>query len=669
MNKPVLLAVVFAILFLFTLQSAGTLVESIYILDLMNTNLDAKALGVLFFFTPLLALPWFRRATRPLTLVLLLALVIARALLPYLATAERMVAAGIAAGAAFSLLFLLVSSRARVAASAGSGLALAVALSALLRAAGKGIEVSLVPAGGWIGMLLGMLLAGIVLSSRPGREPAAPAKRGGRTLSMLGLYLVFTLVYFAFSAPAVIARWTQGNYTLILSAVSLFSLAFAWLLLNPPRLLQRLTLLWLVLLNLLFCLSLTGTLLAHRVPFPPTAASPALVVSSLGWLQHIPLGLMLLLFPVLFLDLYLFVQHLQPSYPSSAHKGKRSPAAEGKPSGGIGIGILLGSLALIVLIFVNIFSNVWAYIDPISPIFRNTFWLSYCLASAGLILLAWVVQRGKPLAKLEPAGEKPWQCLAVLAVIFVGTLLFGLPSARVEAAAAPAALRAMTYNTQQSNGDDGEKSLDAQLALIRQVAPDILALQESDSARISLNNNDYVRYFAEKLGYYSYYGPTTGTGTFGTAILSKYPLLDPRAVFIYSDKDETGVAEAEIEVNGLRFIIYDVHPDSSDEAMLAFAETLVERAAGQSYVIALGDYNLRDYEAAYQWVAQHLTNAWTSVYPSEIGADGVDMSGENRIDHIFLSPNLQAVNPTYILPPASATDHPVHWTDIVWGEQ
>jgi endonuclease/exonuclease/phosphatase family metal-dependent hydrolase len=144
-------------------------------------------------------------------------------------------------------------------------------------------------------------------------------------------------------------------------------------------------------------------------------------------------------------------------------------------------------------------------------------------------------------------------------------------------------------------------------------------------------------------------------------------LLNTRSVFIYSDKDETGVAEAEIEVSGMRFTIYDVHPDSSDAAMLAFARTLVERAADQPYVIALGDYNLRDYEEAYQLIDQFLVNAWTSVYPTEIGADGVDMSGENRIDHIFLSPTLTAVDPQYILPPESATDHPVHWTDIVWS--
>jgi endonuclease/exonuclease/phosphatase family metal-dependent hydrolase len=224
----------------------------------------------------------------------------------------------------------------------------------------------------------------------------------------------------------------------------------------------------------------------------------------------------------------------------------------------------------------------------------------------------------------------------------------------------------MTFNTQQSNDEFAQKSFQAQLDVIRQVSPDILALQETDSTRISLNNNDYVRFFADKLGYYSYYGPKTVAGTYGTAILSRYPLENTRTVFIYSDKDETGVAEAEVEVAGKLFTIYDVHPDSSDPAMLVFAQTLLERAKDKAYVIAMGDYNLRDYEAAYQLIDSVLTNAWTSVYPSEISPEGVDMSGDNRIDHIFLSPNLTAFNPTYILPPESATDHAVHWADIVW---
>ena len=48
--------------------------------------------------------------------------------------------------------------------------------------------------------------------------------------------------------------------------------------------------------------------------------------------------------------------------------------------------------------------------------------------------------------------------------------------------------------------------------VLRELDADIIALQESDSARVSLNNNDYVRYFAEQLSYYSYYGPAPVAG-------------------------------------------------------------------------------------------------------------------------------------------------------------
>ena len=653
MQKHHFLIVAFGILILFFIQSAGTLVESIYILDLMNSNLDEKALGVLFFFVPLLLLPFFKKSQRLLVWILFGLLFVARGMTPYLNTTSRLTTSGISTAVSLSLFFLLITTKPAVGKWASTGLALAVGLSTLLRTVGHGIEFSLTSMGGWVGLVLGVLLGCCLALSDLRPEPAAQQGGGKRTASVLGIYLILTLVYFSISAPAVIARWTEGNYTLIVGAVSLFSLAWVWLSTNRPDLFERISSRLLVLWNLLFTASLTFTLLAQRVSFPPTLESPAVVVGSPNLLQMIPLGLMLLLFPVLFLDLHIFLRQMQLSGPSP-----RSLVP----------GILLGSFSLIVLIFINIFSNVWGYIKPISPPFRNTFWLAYFLLSATISLLVWRALRGKSASEKEPAGTHPWIWAALLAAIFLVTLAFALPAPHVQVDTVDkTSLRVMTFNTQESNDEFAEKSYEEQLALIRQVSPDIIALQETDSTRISLNNNDYVRYFADRLGYYSYYGPKTVAGTYGTAILSKFPLFNKRTVFIYSDKDETGMAEAEVEVAGLRFTIYDVHPDSSDPAMLVFAQTLLRRSQDKSYVIAMGDYNLRDYEEAYQLIASVYTNAWMSVYPTKISPDGVDMSGDNRIDHIFLSPNLTAVNPTYILPPASATDHPVHWTDIVWG--
>ena len=654
------LVIAFGVVYLFFIQTAGTLVESIYILDLMNTSLDEKALGVLFYFSPLLLFLFPKKQPGWTVWLLFGVLLISRGFIPYLNTSGRLIASGFGVASVLLLLPLMMTaklrdeSRARSGLWNSAGLALAVCLSVFLRTSNHSIDISLTPGGGWLGWGLGLSMGWclIRLTWDTQADPLQPTGKVGSPL--LGIYLVLTLVYFAFSAPAVIARWTQGDYVVIILAVSLFSAGWVLLAMGKAGLLERISQQVLLLWNLVFMLSLIATILAHRVTFPLTPESPPIVVGAPSWQQQIPLFLMLLSFPVLFLDLRLFADALHAENPSPRQFAP---------------GMLLGSLVLVLLVFINIFTNVWGYVEPVSIPFRNQFHLPFLLITGGLTLLIW---------RHKPSGGTPiqsadtlilWGWFVPLVALFLGTVLFAVRSERVQTMETGGdSLIVMTYNIQQANDDAGERSHDRQLALIQKVSPDILALQESDSARISLNNNDYVRYYAARLGYHAYYGPTTVTGTFGTAILSKYPLQNPRAVFTFSDVDEIGTAEAEITVSGRTFSVYNVHPDGSEAAMLTFARVLLERSRDKAYVIALGDYNLRDDEPAFQMIADVYTNAWTSIYPSKIGADGTDMSGRNRIDHIFFSPNLSAHDPVYILPPDSATDHPVHWAELSWEE-
>ena len=645
---PILLA--YGLFFLFFIQMAGTLVESIYILDLMNTNLDAKALGVLFFFTPVLLLPFRKKFPRWAVWLMFGGMILSRGAILYLTTSGRLFASGAGTGISLLLFPVLFTAKAKGEARpqtgllASAGLALAVGLSVLLRTLNYSLDYSLSPSGAWTGWLLGLALGWTLTRLNWERDSATQHGRKGATPAIFGIFLVLTLVYFALSAPVVIARWTEGNYALIVTTVSLLSTGWAFLSLRYPAHLEHISRRWLRLWNILFTLCLLGTILAHRVAFPLEPTSPAVVVQAPTWIQQIPLVLMLLLFPVIFLDMRLFFKQLQQADPT--------PQA-------LIPGMLLGSLALALLVFISIFTNVWGYIAPVSTPFRNMFFLPFFLITGTICLLGWrwktmevdsdqVVSRG---------GFPGWTVL--LGAIFLGTVLSVLRTEGIQPGdPARTSMVVMTYNIQAGNDGSGERSYDRQLAVIRQVSPDILALQESDTARIALNNDDYVRYFASKLGYYSYYGPTTVTGTFGTAILSKYPLRNTRAVFTFSDTDEIGTAEAEIEVGGRLFSIHDVHPDGSATAKLAFARSLVDRSAGEANVIALGDFNLRDNEEAYQLVAAKYTEAWTSVHSSG--------SGEGRIDHIFVSPGLGVRNPVYLLPPDLASDHPVHWTEIFW---
>jgi endonuclease/exonuclease/phosphatase family metal-dependent hydrolase len=658
MKKSYFFVIGFGLFFLFFIQMAGALVESIYILDLMNTALDEKALGVLFFFSPIILIPLRIKKPDWWVWVTFGLLFLARGLTPYLDTLGRMLSSGIGTGAALLLFAFLLTIRPkdtvhdRLGLWAAAGLALGVVLSVSLRTLNYSIDYSLTPAGGWVGWGLGLLFGYLLTQLDWASPPAEKKAAGGLTTAVIGIFLVLALTQFAFSAPAVIARWTEGNYALIVITVGLFSAGWAVLALNNPRLLDRLSKRWLVIWNVLFTLSLSGTLLSHRVPFPGTPESAAVVVGAPTLIQQILLILMLLFFPVIFFDARIFFEKIQ--------RANASPRT-------LVPGMLLGSLSLVLLVFMHIFTNVWGYVEPVSPWFRNKFWLPYLLMAGVITLLVASMRTDVPDTDRRTAESFSWGWAALLGALFLGTAVSALLTTRVRPLETDkSSLLVMTYNIQQANNDSGERSYVRQLELIRQVSPDILALQESDSTRVSLNNNDYAFYYAGKLGYYSYYGPKTVTGTYGTALLSKYPLQNTRTVFSFSDQDEIGTTVAEIDVDGRRFTIYNVHPAGSDTARLVFAETLIELSQDKPNVIALGDYNLRDYEEVYQIIDRVYTNAWTSVYPSEISPDGIDMSGDNRIDHIFFSPTLSVRNPIYVLPPDSATDHPVHWAEIFW---
>lgn len=663
MKKQNMLQVaLYSLILLFFFQLISDFVEAIYAFGLMGTSIPVEIVSILFLFSPLILLFLPRGLSGwPLVLVgeLMLLCRVAETLLD---TRGRMLVAGLGVACFLILLpSLLWNRKDREGASSslllGASLAVALSLSILFRTLGSGSDVSTI---GWsqgVGWILALAAGALLLGlTRPEPAPSrtADAARHERlpawkTVGLcLGLVSALILCYFAFASPHVMARWTGVSALPIVSMAALVLGLFAVVLAARPGLLSALTPGMVLGWNLIFGLSLVLTILAHQVSFPADAGAYPLPEPSVSIIHHIPLFLTLLLFPVVVVDWMLFVREIVAGRPSFR---------------ALGAGFSLASLYLLFMIFAQVFTTVYDYIPVVGPFFRDKFWLVFLVAAAVMALPVLLVRRGA----FDPAGtggefEHGKAFAALMVLVAVATILgAALVAARPEAPApSQTSLRILTYNIQQGYNRDGLRDHDGQLALIREVDADIVGLQESDTARIAGGNADVVKYLADRLDMHSYYGPKTVPGTFGIALLSKFPIENPRTFYMYSEGEQTATIEARITVGGRSFDVFVTHLGNGGP--IVQQEAVLQEVQGKENVILMGDFNFRPDTDQYRMTTAMLDDSWLQKWPGGNEGQGIDPA--RRIDHIFLSPGTEVADSKYL--PGPQSDHPAMTTVIEW---
>lgn len=666
--------ILFTILFLFFMQLLVDFVGAIYSLGLLQTSVPVELVSVVLLFAPLalLALPGELRGW-PLVIVGEVMLV-CRLFEVVLDGGPKMVLSGIGVGCFLVLLPALLWQHGRSERQTNSltlalSFTLALALLILFRAWGSGLDVTMIGGAQAVGfalaVLAGIMLLGLAAPEEPparprssrqsARMPAPPPPSSTlRTIALsIGLYSVITLVYFAFSAPNVIARWTGASYlftvgvtVVCLSAfAALFLLRSDWLAyLTPPRVLAA---------NLLFVLALVGTILAHQIRFPATAGDYPLQPPTVGVWAYLPLLLLLLLFPVLLLNLCLFLRDLTARQPTMR---------------ALGGGFAVGSLALLVLVLAQVFTTVYDYIPVIGPFFRDKFWLVFLLAGLGAALPLLAVDGASyTLDDIAPRLALPRWTAGVVPFLGVAAVLGAVATAaRPAAPPEQTSLRVLTFNIQQGYSEDGRKNVTGQLELMRQVDADIIGLQESDTNRIAGSNDDVVRYLADQLDMYAYYGPPVVAGTFGIALLSRYPLQNPQTFYMYSEGEQTATIQAEISVAGQTFNVFVTHLGNGGP--IVQQQAFLQRVGDLPNVVAMGDFNFRPDSEQYQLTTTQLADAWLSVWPDgveEPASDGAAViDAADRIDHIFVSSDIRVGAARYLL--TTESDHPAMFAEIDW---
>ena len=206
----------------------------------------------------------------------------------------------------------------------------------------------------------------------------------------------------------------------------------------------------------------------------------------------------------------------------------------------------------------------------------------------------------------------------------------------------------------------GENDEDTQM--ICDLEADIIGLQECSKIA---GSSDVVRYFADKLNMYSYFGPKWITGTTGVAVLSKYPIKNAKTIYHFSenvDRKQTATTECEIEVGIQTYTIYVTHTYGRMSTRSILQTDILNESSDKSNVIFMGDFNFSPGTEAYNLTTDVLDDSWWLKWPTGVDAQGYNNS--RNIDHVFVSPGLTVSDCLYIWDPQS--DHPAYWVDIEW---
>jgi len=663
--------VLVTILFLFFLQLIATFVESIYAQCLLTLSLNENVLAVLFLFSPLALVFFGKKSVSDRILVIFGVIVIGcRVIEPFLATQLRMIISGI--GVAFFLMFLpaLIQKMGRdeqekKSLTLGIGFGLALGASILLRTLGSSVDLSRYggfQAIGWVFAAFGIIMlmalwnnqqktinSGDIKPSTSLRvgKPARLSKIIGIAIGMIGILL---LTYSAFASPTVISRWTEGNYILILTILITSIAAFAVIMIIKPDLLNKLKPWVIRLWNGLFILMLVLTIAVHQIIFPSSPGDYPILAPATSFIQQIPMVIMLISSPIILIDFILLSRELIRRGPNTRTMGGA---------------FTIASIFLLFMILAEIFTTTYDYIPAIGPFFRNMFWFVFLVIGIAIVLPILFVKKESLFFKNPFNGARIRSIsLVIIACITIGTILGGILVTASPSPATPGAtVKVMTYNIQQGYNEFGNWAFDAQLNVIRTEDPDILALQESDIARISGGNADIVRFLADNLDLHSYYGPKVVVGTFGIALLSKYPINNAMTFYMYSQGEQIACVQAEITVGATTFNLFVAHPAGPGPVLQQ--QQMLSRIAGKNNVIFLGDFNFKPYEEPYNITVALLNDSWqitNSQVTGQLPSGWVSRFPAERIDHIFVSPGTIINSCKYF--GGSSSDHPAAVVEI-----
>lgn len=207
-----------------------------------------------------------------------------------------------------------------------------------------------------------------------------------------------------------------------------------------------------------------------------------------------------------------------------------------------------------------------------------------------------------------------------------------------------AQLRVASYNIKHGSGNDGRLDLARTAALIQNMRPDVIGLQEVDRGCKRSRSVDQPKFFGAALDMESAFGSFMDYdgGQYGLAILSRYPIESREVVRLPSGNEPRVALVVTIRLpNGTAVTAVNLHFDwvKDDKFRFAQAERLNEYLEGlKTPYVLLGDFNDSKGSRTLDLLSEGRLEA---AKPQSDRLTFSSIKPEKEIDFIFASPPSQ----------------------------
>ena len=185
---------------------------------------------------------------------------------------------------------------------------------------------------------------------------------------------------------------------------------------------------------------------------------------------------------------------------------------------------------------------------------------------------------------------------AAVFVLVLLTMLLPTGGTAYAQEAPPITLRLLTYNIKHGLGNDGRIDLERSAAVIKTLAPDLVALQEVDNSVERTGGIDQARRLGELTGMHAVFGDFMEYqgGHYGMAILSRYPIVGTQNHRLPAGEEPRSALAARVKVDdsGREIVFVGIHLYNTLEERLCQAKRVLDAMADETApVILAGDFN------------------------------------------------------------------------------